>query len=235
MRESNSFRLSTIFRMLGAAALLGLLSACYVSGDDEAYDGPEPIGYKQLNLGVPVLLGASASGVQYRDGVGVTVAHNKIVIRNRIWSHPTHDIAFFKLDREAPEWREVKNGDTVTAYGNSILRRNRVLTTEVTDTETMFWSVLPDKIYITRHGFTSGMSGGPIYDEEGHAVGIVLGTITRDPPKDEDAHGKVHRGNGIFVPTSQIDLAFVAMCDELGSDTWPCDQDLMRRADGGGM
>ena len=110
-----------------------------------------------------------------------------------------------------------------------------MLETVVTDTETMYWSVLPDKIYITQHGFTSGMSGGPVYDGEGHAVGIVLGTITRNPPKDEDAYGKVHRGNGIFVPASQIELAFAAMCEELGAETWPCDRDPMRRPGGGGM
>lgn len=201
---------------------LALLSACGVQGDDVALSGNTPTGYKQLNRGIPVLLGASGAAVTFTDGVGVTAAHNRIVIRRKLWRHPTHDIAFFRTDQPVPEWGEAEIGTRVIAYGNSILRQNRVLETEVTQTRGVWLSYRNDKVFVTQEGFTSGMSGGPVFNEQGQVIGIVQGTITRNPPRDHNLYGRVFRRNGLIIPTSQIRQAFEQMCEDL---EWmePCD------------
>ncbi len=198
------------------------LAGCGVRGDDVALKDELPDGYHQLNRGVPVLLGASAAAVQFTDGIGVTVAHNRVVIRGRLWRHPTHDIAFFKLDKAVPEWSDAAVGDTIIAYGSSNTRRNRTLETEVVVTDGAFWYDPGDSVYITREGFSSGMSGGPVFNKQGAAVGIVLGTVTSDPDPDHPLFGKVRRRNGIFIPTRELEVAFREMCADL-EFMHPCD------------
>jgi hypothetical protein len=127
----------SIQRHLGAVKFTFTIMACFilagcgVRGDDEALSEKPPEGYQQLNRGIPILLGASAASIQFTDGIGVTVAHNKVVIPRKLWHHPTHDIAFFKLDKKVPMWADAKNGDMITAYGNSKTRKNRVLKTQI--------------------------------------------------------------------------------------------------------
>jgi len=216
-------RLPVCLKRTAGILLAGVvLAACGVRGDDVAFHDTPPEGFAQLNRGIPVLLGASAAAVQFTDGVGVTVAHNRVVIRDRLWFHPTHDIAFFVLDEPVPQWSEASVGTPVIAFGNSRTRQNRILETEIVTTEGAFWYVPDDAVYITELGFTSGMSGGPVFNEQGEAIGIVLGTVVRDPPEDHDMYGKLNRRNGIIVPSSQIKIAFMEMCADLD---WmkPCD------------
>ena len=197
-----------------AALILTTLTGCFVKGDDVLFTGSTPVGYEQLNIGVPFLIGASATGVQYKKGVGVTVKHNSIVIPDLLWEHPTHDIAFFKLDNDVPKWADAKVGDKVTAYGNSALRQNRILVTVVTY-ENWYWTEKTDLIHVTKGGITSGMSGGPIYNAAGAAVGIMNATISSNIPENYSVYGSIFKGNGLFVPNSEIHEAWEQMCKEI--------------------
>ena len=119
-------------------------------------------------------------------------------------------------------WADAKNGDIITAYGNSKTRKNRVPKTQIVLTEGFFWNDPGDGVFVTRKGFSSGMSGGPVYNAQGQAVGIVLGTVTKNPGKDHGMYGLVVRGNGLFIPTHELEEAFGEMC-KARKFMQPCD------------
>jgi|GEM_PF-2219521 len=209
-------------RLVILFAILAMAACSNVRGDDVPFEGTErPIGIDQLNRGVPVLMGASATGVQLAPGIAVTVAHNRPVIRNQLYFHPSHDIAFYRHEDELPWWTQARVGDVVTAVGSSQTRQARMLTTVIVNTDDIWWAKPEDRVFITREGFSSGMSGGPVYNEDEHVIGIVLGTVVRDPPKGHAFEGKLKKGNGIVVPTSEIVEAAKLMCPQMGF-VWPC-------------
>ena len=115
-----------------------------------------------------------------------------------------------------------KKGDTITAYGSSKTRKNRVLNTQIVLTEGLFWEDPGDGVFVTREGFSAGMSGGPVLNDQGQVVGIVLGTVTQTPGKDHDMYGMVMRGNGLFIPTHELEEAFGEMC-KARDFMHPCD------------
>lgn len=152
---------------------------------------------------MPLLLMGSA--VQWNEEYAVTVKH--IPYLNGSVYQGRGDIQFFKHSApSAPIWREFRAGEQLTAVGFNPL----YFPVKGTGTALPALVRLDAKdggvLYGTHDGPTAkGMSGGPVFADDGDAVGINVAYLTQSDLRDLDRADLVNLPRvSIFMPYNEI-------------------------------
>lgn len=170
---------------------LSLLTGCNgfvkVSSPDEA------LGYKPIYSGFPLPYIFAASSVQWNEDYAVSAAHTPF-LRNVVYRCSTGcDLVFIKAKAtgKIPEWRHSIIDEKVTSYGNTSLyvtakSEGYVMKTKFIQTSENASHKIKKEFYkLTSNSTTKGMSGGPVYANDGKVVGITLGFVIKSLLNDE--------------------------------------------------
>lgn len=134
------------------------------------------------------------SGVHIGDGYVITAAHvageaktvnlrsegGKAVEGSVLWTNEKYDIALIKTDEtafgSAPlSCSEAKRGDTITAMGNPLGVEFVSATGRIAGKPR---TVKPwESVFVTDMTIVMGMSGGPVFNEDGEVIGITVGVM----------------------------------------------------------
>jgi len=182
-----------------------LLSGC--NGVPTSYVS-DPV-YNQafvVTSGAPLPLLLMASAIQWNEDYAVTAKHTPF-LRNVV-HEGLGDVVFFKHKAsEVPHWRQYVPGESVTAVGfNSLMipvqGKGHALPSLVRLEGT------PGSVFYSLHDgpMVKGMSGGPVFADDGQVVGINIAFI----PKNEiDARTRPDLANkervSVFMSYSEID------------------------------
>lgn len=186
-------------------AAMMLLSGCngmpttYVS--DPVYDQAFVV-----TSGAPLPMLLMATAIQWNEDYAVTAKHTPF-LRNVV-HEGLGDVVFFKHKAtQVPLWRQYVPGESVTAVGfNSLMMpvqgKGRTLDSLVRLEGT------PGSVFYSVHDgpMVKGMSGGPVFAEDGKVVGINVAFI----PKDEiDRRNRPDLADqtrvSVFLSYSEID------------------------------
>lgn len=186
-------------------AAMMLLSGC--NGVPTSYVS-DPV-YSQafvVTSGAPLPLLLMASAIQWNEDYAVTAKHTPF-LRNVV-HEGLGDVVFFKHKAsEVPHWRQYVPGESVTAVGfNSlmipVLGKGHALPSLVRLEGT------PGSVFYSLHDgpMVKGMSGGPVFADDGQVVGINIAFI----PKNEiDARTRPDLADkervSVFMSYSEID------------------------------
>lgn len=186
-------------------AALMLLSGC--NGVPTSYVS-DPV-YSQafvVTSGAPLPLLLMASAIQWNEDYAVTAKHTPF-LRNVV-HEGLGDVVFFKHKAsEVPHWRQYVPGESVTAVGfNSLMipvqGKGHALPSLVRLEGT------PGSVFYSLHDgpMVKGMSGGPVFADDGQVVGINIAFI----PKNEiDARTRPDLADkervSVFMSYSEID------------------------------
>lgn len=186
-------------------AAMMLLSGC--NGVPTSYVS-DPV-YSQafvVTSGAPLPLLLMASAIQWNEDYAVTAKHTPF-LRNVV-HEGLGDVVFFKHKAsEVPHWRQYVPGESVTAVGfNSLMipvqGKGHALPSLVRFEGT------PGSVFYSLHDgpMVKGMSGGPVFADDGHVVGINIAFI----PKNEiDARTRPDLADkervSVFMSYSEID------------------------------
>ncbi|MCX2687066.1 serine protease [Pseudomonas sp. DCB_AW] len=182
-----------------------LLSGC--NGVPTSYVS-DPV-YSQafvVTSGAPLPLLLMASAIQWNEDYAVTAKHTPF-LRNVV-HEGLGDVVFFKHKAsEVPHWRQYVPGESVTAVGfNSLMipvqGKGHALQSLVRLEGT------PGSVFYSLHDgpMVKGMSGGPVFADDGQVVGINIAFI----PKNEiDARTRPDLADkervSVFMSYSEID------------------------------
>ncbi|MDE4539155.1 trypsin-like peptidase domain-containing protein [Pseudomonas sp. ITEM 17296] len=182
-----------------------LLSGC--NGVPTSYVS-DPV-YSQafvVTSGAPLPLLLMASAIQWNEDYAVTAKHTPF-LRNVV-HEGLGDVVFFKHKAsKVPHWRQYVPGESVTAVGfNSlmipVLGKGHALPSLVRLEGT------PGSVFYSLHDgpMVKGMSGGPVFADDGQVVGINIAFI----PKNEiDARTRPDLADkervSVFMSYSEID------------------------------
>ncbi|MGE8303774.1 MAG: trypsin-like peptidase domain-containing protein [Pseudomonas kermanshahensis] len=182
-----------------------LLSGC--NGVPTSYVS-DPV-YNQafvVTSGAPLPLLLMASAIQWNEDYAVTAKHTPF-LRNVV-HEGLGDVVFFKHKAsEVPYWRQYVPGESVTAVGfNSLMipvqGKGHALPSLVRLEGT------PGSVFYSLHDgpMVKGMSGGPVFADDGQVVGINIAFI----PKNEiDARTRPDLADkervSVFMSYSEID------------------------------
>lgn len=161
-----------------------LLSGC--NGTIQLTSAEKATGYEPVFSGFPLPLFFVASSVQWNEDYAVTAKHTPL-LRNIAYTCSTGcDLVFIKRKATGniPEWRHSVPNEKLTAYGTSPLyipaktEGVSLLTRFQQDVE------INNKKSVEFYKLNNissmmGMSGGPIYGEDGKVVGITLGFVIK--------------------------------------------------------
>ncbi len=147
-----------------------------------------------------------ASAIQWNADYAVTAKHTPF-LRNVV-HEGLGDVVFFKHKAsEIPHWRQYMPGETVTAVGyNSLMMpvqgKGHALSSLVRLDGT------PGSVFYSVHDgpITKGMSGGPVFADDGNVVGIniaIIPTSGIDAVRRPDLVGKDRVS--VFMSFSEID------------------------------
>ncbi|MGE8399027.1 MAG: hypothetical protein ACN6NZ_03740 [Burkholderiales bacterium] len=186
-------------------AAMMLLSGC--NGVPTSYVS-DPV-YNQafvVTSGAPLPLLLMASAIQWNEDYAVTAKHTPF-LRNVV-HEGLGDVVFFKHKAsEVPHWRQYVPGESVTAVGfNSLMipvqGKGHALPSLVRLEGT------PGSVFYSLHDgpMVKGMSGGPVFADDGQVVGINIAFI----PKNEiDARTRPDLADkervSVFMSYSEID------------------------------
>ncbi|MGX1018224.1 hypothetical protein SAMN02745962_01455 [Pseudomonas sp. LAIL14HWK12:I11] len=186
-------------------AAMMLLSGC--NGVPTSYVS-DPV-YSQafvVTSGAPLPLLLMASAIQWNEDYAVTAKHTPF-LRNVV-HEGLGDVVFFKHKAsEVPHWRQYVPGESVTAVGfNSLMipvqGKGHALPSLVRLEGT------PGSVFYSLHDgpMVKGMSGGPVFADDGQVVGINIAFI----PKNEiDARTRPDLADkervSVFMSYSEID------------------------------
>ena len=144
-------------------------------------DGPEQ-GYFRVYSGFPIPYLLAGSAVQWNEEYAVTVAHIPFISGTVYKCSTGCDLKFFKHPAKGkiPKWRSAVPGERITAIGASPLMfsvkgqgRTSKLSFKSTD-ET------GGERYATHDApLVKGMSGGPVYGDDGAVLGINIGFFSK--------------------------------------------------------
>nr|WP_244656745.1 serine protease [Pseudomonas sp. CFBP 13719] len=161
--------------VIGAA--VALLSGC--NGIPVAYLS-DPV-FDQafiVTSGAPLPMMLMATAIQWNDEYAVTAKHTPFL--KDIVHEGRGDLVFFKHKAEhAPQWRDSVPGESVTAVGfNSLYMpvkgQGHAMSAMVR------LDAKDGVFYSTHDGATvKGMSGGPVFSEDGKVVGITIAFISK--------------------------------------------------------
>ena len=186
-------------------AAMMLLSGC--NGVPTSYVS-DPV-YSQafvVTSGAPLPLLLMASAIQWNEDYAVTAKHTPF-LRNVV-HEGLGEVVFFKHKAsEVPHWRQYVPGESVTAVGfNSLMipvqGKGHALPSLVRLEGT------PGSVFYSLHDgpMVKGMSGGPVFADDGQVVGINIAFI----PKNEiDARTRPDLADkervSVFMSYSEID------------------------------
>lgn len=160
-------------------AAMTLLSGC--NGMPTAYVS-DPV-YDQafvVTSGAPLPMLLMATAIQWNEEYAVTAKHTPF-LRNVV-HEGLGDVVFFKHKaNKVPQWRQFVPGESVTAVGfNSFMMpvqgKGHTLTSLVRLSGT------PGSVFYSVHDgpITKGMSGGPVFADDGNVVGMNVAYIAKD-------------------------------------------------------
>ncbi|MDP9556547.1 UNVERIFIED_ORG: hypothetical protein J2W65_002183 [Pseudomonas parafulva] len=159
-----------------------------------------------VTSGAPLPMLLMASAIQWNADYAVTAKHTPF-LRNVV-HEGLGDVVFFKHKAsEIPHWRQYMPGETVTAVGyNSLMMpvqgKGHALSSLVRLDGT------PGSVFYSVHDgpITKGMSGGPVFADDGSVVGIniaIIPTSGIDAIRRPDLVGKDRVS--VFMSFSEID------------------------------
>ena len=134
------------------------------------------------------------SGVHIGHGYIVTAAHvvgkeTKVKLRSEggkpiegtvLWSNAAYDVALIQTDASAfgsakLSCGEAKRGDTITAMGNPLGIEFVSSTGKIAGKPRKVGPWL--SVFVTDMTIVMGMSGGPVFNEDGQVIGITVGVM----------------------------------------------------------
>lgn len=166
------------------ASTISIIAGC--NGTIHLTTASDATGYKSVVSGFPAPLFFVASSVQWNEDYAVTAKHTPF-LRNIAYTCSTGcDLVFIKrkADNNIPEWRHSVPNEKLTAYGitpiyipaktqGTALATKLQKDVEINDKKSIELYKLNNMATIM------GMSGGPIYGEDGKVVGITLGFVIK--------------------------------------------------------
>lgn len=158
-----------------------------------------------VTSGAPMPMMIMATAVQWNDEYAVTAKHTPFL--KNVVHEGRGDLVFFKHKADhAPQWRQHVAGEGVTAVGFNSL----YLPVEGAGhaTSALVRLGVGDNVFYSIHdGATmKGMSGGPVFAEDGKVVGMTVAFIPKseiDSTKRPDLAGL--QRISVFMPYSEID------------------------------
>jgi hypothetical protein len=186
-------------------AAMMLLSGC--NGMPTAYVS-DPV-YDQafvVTSGAPLPMLLMASAIQWNEDYAVTAKHTPF-LRNVV-HEGLGDVVFFKHKAtQVPHWRQYVPGESVTAVGfNSLMMpvqgKGRTLDSLVRLEGT------PGSVFYSVHDgpMVKGMSGGPLFAEDGKVVGINVAFIPKDEIDSRNRPDLADKARvSVFMSYSEID------------------------------
>lgn len=166
------------------ASTISIIAGC--NGTIQLTTASDAKGYEPVFSGFPLPLFFVASSVQWNEDYAVSAKHTPF-LRNIAYTCSTGcDLVFIKrkADNNIPEWRHSVPYEKLIAYGTSPLyipakTEGTSMATklqkdvEVNNTKSI-------ELYkLNNMASMMGMSGGPIYGEDGKVVGITLGFVIK--------------------------------------------------------
>lgn len=156
-----------------------LLSGC--NGMPTAYVS-DPV-YDQafvVTSGAPLPMLLMATAIQWNEEYAVTAKHTPFL--RDVVHEGLGDVVFFKHKaNKVPQWRQFVPGESVTAVGfNSFMMpvqgKGHTLASLVRLSGT------PGSVFYSVHDgpITKGMSGGPVFADDGNVVGMNVAYIAKD-------------------------------------------------------
>lgn len=164
---------------------LSLLTGC--NGFVQVSSSNEALGYKPIYSGFPLPYIFAASSVQWNEDYAVSAAHTPF-LSNVVYRCSTGcDLVFIKAKAtgKIPEWRHSIIDEQVTSYGNTSLyvtakSEGYVMKTRfIQETENKNHKIRKEFYKLTSNSTVKGMSGGPVYANDGKVVGITLGFVMK--------------------------------------------------------
>jgi len=186
-------------------AAMMLLSGC--NGMPTAYVS-NPV-YDQafvVTSGAPLPMLLMATAIQWNEDYAVTAKHTPF-LRNVV-HEGLGDVVFFKHKAaQVPRWRQFIPGESVTAVGfNSLMMpvqgKGRTLDSLVRLEGT------PGSVFYSVHDgpMVKGMSGGPVFAEDGTVVGINVAFIPKDEIDRRNRPDLADKARvSVFMSYSEID------------------------------
>ncbi|WP_449434801.1 trypsin-like peptidase domain-containing protein [Pseudomonas putida] len=182
-----------------------LLSGC--NGVPTSYVS-DPV-YSQafvVTSGPPLPLLLMATAIQWNEDYAVTAKHTPF-LRNVV-HEGLGDVVFFKHKaREVPDWRQYVPGEPVTAVGfNSLMIP--VQGKGHTSASLVRLEGTPGSVFYSVHDgpMVKGMSGGPVFADDGKVVGINVAFIAKHAI---DAHNRPDLAGrervSVFMSYSEIE------------------------------
>jgi hypothetical protein len=130
-----------------------------------------------VHSGGPVAFLFMGSAIQWNEDYAVTVKH--IPYLPGAVHQGVGDVQFFRHKGPAPTWRSYQPGEAVTAVGFSSLYTP--VKGEGHALSGMLRLARNDVLYATHDGPTAkGMSGGPVFTQDGYVVGITVAFADQD-------------------------------------------------------
>lgn len=190
-------------------SLMSLLAACALisgcNGMSTAFE-KDPVQDQAFLVysGGPLPMMLMGSAVQWNDEYAVTVKHLPYVSGSEFEGRG--DVQFFRKAANAPQWRQYQPGETVTAIGF-----NTFYMPTQGQGQTLKAMVRLDAkdggvMYGTHTGATvKGMSGGPVFAEDGDAVGISVAYLDKSRLEDLKRPDLSSQSQvSIFLPYAEI-------------------------------
>jgi hypothetical protein len=196
-KYNNIFKVNLVLKGISKFIKLGLIASTVsivagCNGTIHLTSASDAKGYEPVFSGFPLPLFFVASSVQWNEDYAVSAKHTPF-LRNVAYTCSTGcDLVFIKrkADNNIPEWRHSVPNEKLTAYGTSPLYVPAK--TEGAAMETRLQKDVESnnkksiELYkLNNMASIMGMSGGPIYGEDGKVVGITLGFVIKTLMSDE--------------------------------------------------
>lgn len=176
--------LSKFIKLGIISSAISIIAGC--NGTIQLTTASDAKGYEPVFSGFPLPLFFVASSVQWNEDYAVSAKHTPF-LRNVAYTCSTGcDLVFIKrkADNNIPEWRHSVPNEKLTAYGTSPLyvpaktEGTAMITRLQKDVEANDKKAV--ELYkLNNMASMMGMSGGPIYGEDGKVVGITLGFVIK--------------------------------------------------------
>ncbi|WP_129120592.1 S1 family peptidase [Veronia nyctiphanis] len=175
--QSKKFVLLSIYLLLSAS-----LQGCFLTnGPTQFADEKTAPDLNYLPIGIPFVLGGFGSSVPLTEELSLTAKHvAQYDFSEVVAYHPNCDVAIIKADnsdKKLPLLGKVFPNDNLNVYGFGMT--GKVITgkgkyfLDVNFLDSAIFKKCPASI--TDAPIQSGMSGGGVYNEKGHLVGIISG------------------------------------------------------------